>query len=621
MMMSALSNLSRVVIAGAALTTVAWGQFTAAQGSPVTVGASPVSVAVADFNNDGIPDLAVANFSANSVSILIGNGAGGFTPISPAPIQVTEPSALVAADFNKDGYPDLAIASQGTGAVTIWLANSNGNGGFTMKGNPVPAGTQPVFLTAVNLGSGIGLAVANFGSRNVTVLMNDGTGIFTSVTGSPFLVGSNPNSIAVSDFNHDGMMDLAVANKGDNSLTILLGGPNNSFTATSASPISLLSLTPPGGSPPYPVSLAAADFNGDRKMDLAVANEGQNSVEILLGDGTGNFAPLPGSAPIPVGATPLFLTSAYLNQDTFPDLAVLNQGNNSLTVLFGNGAGAFTQAPGSPYATGSNPAAMAAQDLNGDGKTDFAIANKSANSVTILLNNNYLPITVSAADYLQPVAPGSLISIFGTGFATAAATATVTPLPTVLGGVTAVLTDNAGIQTLVPLIYVGASQINAVVPSTAKTGEAMLTIFNASGSQTGHVNITRVAPSLFSANGTGQGVAAAQFVDYPFRNVTNVFSCTTVLQACVPVPIDVSSSQGQLVLYGTGIANAASVTVNVGSLTGTAVYAGPAPGSVGEDQVNVVLPSNLAGSGLVSINVTLNQNPKLTSNTVTIYIQ
>jgi len=143
-------------------------------GSPVGVGAFPESVAVGDFNRDGTPDLATANRGAYTVTILLGNGTGGFTQAVGSPVSVgANPISIAVSDFNHDGTPDLATA--------------------------------------------------NRGDNTVTILLGDGTGGFTQAVGSPVGVGGQPNSVAVGDFNRDGTPDLATANLGDNTVTILLG--------------------------------------------------------------------------------------------------------------------------------------------------------------------------------------------------------------------------------------------------------------------------------------------------------------------------------------------------------------------------------------------------------------
>jgi uncharacterized protein (TIGR03437 family) len=206
-----------------------------------------VFVAVADFNRDGKPDLAVANATSNSVTVLLGNGSGGFTTAPGGPLPVgASPESVTVADFNADGKPDLAIANAMSLTITVLLGT--GTGGFTAApGSPFPVGDEP-FLAAVGDFNGDGkpdLAISEsdpYGGYSVVVLLGTGTGGFTAAPGSPFAVGAAPGgpifyagSLAVGDFNEDGKPDLATVNTSDNNVTVLL----NTNTGTTT----LLSLT------------------------------------------------------------------------------------------------------------------------------------------------------------------------------------------------------------------------------------------------------------------------------------------------------------------------------------------------------------------------------------------
>src|ERR1039457_4590669 len=135
-----------------------------------------------------------------------------------------------------------------------------------------------------------------------------------------------------------------------------------------------------------PVFVTEGDFNGDGKPDLTIANQNDNTVTVLLGNGTGGFTAAPGS-PIRVGYVPQSVAIGDFNRDGKPDLVVTNADNNNVTVLLGNGTGGFTAAPGSPFPTGIWPSAVAVGDFNGDGKLDLAIANTNSNNLTVLLGN------------------------------------------------------------------------------------------------------------------------------------------------------------------------------------------------------------------------------------------
>ena len=229
------------------------------------------------------------------------------------------------------------------------------------------------------------------------------------------------------------------------------------------------------------------------------------------------------------------------------------------------------------------------------------------------------PATGLSASGSAPVAPGSIVSIYGSNLASTPTSAKSVPLPMNLDGTSATITDSSGVQAGLPLFYAGPLQINAEIPQTASMGAATITITTTSGSQTGSVLLATVAPALFAANQNGKGVPAAQVVTNHANGTQTtalVYGSPCAVGKCQPVPIDLSAGNSALVLYGTGIRNAASlsaVTVTIGSHTLSAFFAGAAPTYVGLDQVNVSLPQSLAGSGTVNVVVSV---AGATSNTV-----
>jgi len=397
---------------------------------------------------------------------------------------------------------------------------------------------------------------------------------------------------------------------------VLLGSGSGGFTAAPGSPFA-------AGADP--IFVAAGKFNGASTPDLAVVNEGNDTVTVLLNNGSGGFTASPGS-PFTVGDQPVSVAVGDFNGDGKTDLVITNSSDDTITELLGNGTGGFSQAPGSPFPVGTDPQFVAVADFNGDGKPDLAVANYDDSTVSILLNSysSTAPVAVSAASGTAPVAPGSIVSIYGSDLATGSTSATTLPLPTNLGGTSVTVTDSSGAQTALPLFYASAKQINAEIPQGAIAGGARLTITTASGSQTAPVTLAAVAPGLFSANQTGAGVAAAQFVSDQAngtQTTVDIFQCSGGAGTCVAVPLDVSGGNTALVLYGTGIQNRAAlsdVTVSVGSHKLPATYAGAAPNYAGEDQVDVLLPASLAGSGTVNVSVTVSG---AVSNVVTVDFQ
>ena len=243
----------------------------------VATGSYPDFVVVGDFNGDGKLDLAVANASSNTVSILLGDGSGNFTLKATLPTGET-PSGLAVADFNGDGKLDLAVINGSGSTLTVLLGN--GDGTFSSPSFSMPF-ASPLFVVAGDFnGDGkMDLAVSTY-PQTVVILLGNGDGTFT--VSSSTTVGDDPSSLAVGDFNGDGKLDLAVVNSLSNIVMVLLGNGDGTLTLSRPFPAT-------AGDP---TSVAVADFNGDGKLDLAVANgESPGMVSIFLGNGDGTFQP------------------------------------------------------------------------------------------------------------------------------------------------------------------------------------------------------------------------------------------------------------------------------------------------------------------------------------------
>lgn len=252
------------------------GTFTLAASPAVSYAAA---IAVGDFNGDGIPDLAVSNNASGSVvTILFGNGDGTFTvgPSTGVPSWSVNPEAIVATDFNGDGKLDLAVTSSNTNSpasyqVTILLGN--GNGTFTV-GNSYTTGNDDLSMVGGDFnGDGIpDLAVANYYDDTVTILLGNGDGTFTAAAGALPATGAGPFAIVAGDFNNDGILDLATANFYADTVTLLLGNGDGTFTVASSAPTA-------GGSPD---GIAVGDFNGDGLLDIVTANYQMTAESVLL---------------------------------------------------------------------------------------------------------------------------------------------------------------------------------------------------------------------------------------------------------------------------------------------------------------------------------------------------
>ena len=245
----------------------------------ISTGLHPRAIVAADVNGDGIQDLVVTNFGGHSVGVLLGNGNGTFQPQRTFAVGTFQsyPASVAVADVNGDGKPDLIVANDSfNGSVSVLLGN--GNGTFAPQ-QVIPAGVNPYSVAVADL-NGDGkrdIVVANNGDgSSVSVLLGNGNGTFQPRLS--FQVDPYPRSVAIADVNGDGKPDIITANYLSNDLSVLLGNGNGTFQ-----PERVLS----GGQ--YPQSVTTADVNGDNKVDLIVTNYTSNTVSVLLGNGNGTF--------------------------------------------------------------------------------------------------------------------------------------------------------------------------------------------------------------------------------------------------------------------------------------------------------------------------------------------
>ena len=400
----------------------------------------PDSVAVGDFNGDGLPDLAVVNVppfgQSGTVSVLLNTTPMGTTTPSFAPPQTfaagINPHSLAVGDFNGDGQPDLAITNsiQSNGTVSV-LLNTTPTGATTLSFAPLQTfatDANPFFYpvaVAVEDFNGDGqpdLAVTNvnpFGPGTVSVLLNTTPAGATVPSFAPqqtFTVGTVPVSVAVGDFNADGQPDLAIANQSDNgTVSVLLNTTPAGATVPSFAPARSFATGNSAG------SVAVGDFNGDGQPDLAVASGGSRSVSVLL-DTTPAGATVPSfSAPqtYAAGNSPGSVAIGDVNGDGVLDLVVtdLGLGSNTVNVLLGNGDGSFKPAVSFP-AGQQVPSSVAVADVNGDGKPDLIVTNSGSDAVSVLLNNG-VPVTIIGSPATgtissSPEAPASITVVPGT---------------------------------------------------------------------------------------------------------------------------------------------------------------------------------------------------------------
>ncbi|MGB7601904.1 MAG: FG-GAP-like repeat-containing protein [Candidatus Sulfotelmatobacter sp.] len=399
-----------------------------------TIGADASSVALADVNGDGHLDILVANqcvspssCSSSGVVVLLGNGDGTFQPGVSYGVAGSNAYSIVAVDLNGDGKPDLVVAEQcssnnncNAGAVAVLLGNGDGTFQSSVTYNSGGLYAFGVAVADVNGDGHPDLVVSNYclSTSNCTygtvdVLLGNGDGTFQSAV-SYNSGGYYSRSVTVADLNGDGKPDLIVISQCNNnnncdfgSVGVLLGNGDGTFQAASSYSTDEQSA----------YSVAAADVNGDGKLDVIVGDQcdyssdcGNGVVAVLLGNGDGTL-----QMPSTYNSGGMSTSSVLVkdvNGDGKPDILATNGcadnscSSGSVGVLLGNGDGTF-QAPISYNPGGSGSFSMAMADVNGDGKLDLLVANTCLNNSNC--NNGIVGVLFGNGDgtFLPAVAYGA----------------------------------------------------------------------------------------------------------------------------------------------------------------------------------------------------------------------
>lgn len=329
--------------------------------SALPVGGSTAATTVGDFNRDGIADLVVTlsnSAVSNNIAVFLGNGTGSFGAAVSLASGGLNPLSAVTGDFNGDGNPDLATAN--FGADTVSLLVGNGTGGFG-RAQTFRVGGQPSAIASAdfNRDGRLDLVTANsaFNANSLSVLLGEAGGFRAVRTLS--VAGSQPLAVTVGDFDRDGNPDLVSADVSTSSISLFLGRGNGDFRAPSQFFV--------GGG--RPVTLVAGDFNEDNRLDLATGNLGSNTqnLTLLFGDGRGGFSR---ASLLPMTSGINSLVTADFNGDNHLDLAALSQSAAALTVYTGNGNGNFVRSGGTGVS--SLAQSLSTADFNRDGKIDLA---------------------------------------------------------------------------------------------------------------------------------------------------------------------------------------------------------------------------------------------------------
>lgn len=354
----------------------------AAAPMPYAVDAAPIALASGRIDSDLRPDLVVVSRDRGTATVLINDGQGSFVGSPPARVQAgVRPSAVALGDVNRDGAADVLVTSSTDQSL-----------GVLLQGPPaVPVQFQPLAHVFVNLlpsslalgdanGDGAPDAVvANQLSSDVSLLLNDGRGNLIKSTQRDYSVGREPLAVALADLDRDGDLDLVVRSAASSSLTLLYN-QGGAFAASSRHDIKLAAV---------PTALAVADLDGDQAPE-AVAALGNGTAQVLWNDGAGGLDQLP-SLSIAVAQNVTALAAADLDLDGHLDVVAATAAEQRIYVLrntqMRTGQKGLERLPGG-YAVGSRPVAVAIADFDGDERPDIAVANQDDSTVTLLFNQS-----------------------------------------------------------------------------------------------------------------------------------------------------------------------------------------------------------------------------------------
>jgi hypothetical protein len=560
---------------------------------------APQSVVVGDFNGDGIPDIAVG--SNGYVSVLIGNGDGTFKAANNLATNGNNQMMAAAAFVTGGPAGILTVSNSASPTNNAQLILSDGRGGEVVEAPfSLPCGSASAVATADFNGDGnqdFLVACQESGVSVVAVFLGNGNGTFRVPTLYP--QDDTILAIGVGNFFGNGRADIAV-------LTAVTGSSDQHIVTTWENDghgnfAGEVSIAETGLNP---VSMVAADFNGDGKDDLAIANSGDNTVTILRGAGNGEF--FNGAIPV-TGKTPSGIVVGDFNGDGIPDLAVSNSGDDTVTILLGKGDGTFT-AVASPPATGSTPSALAVGDFITGSGPGLAVANSAAvgGSVTVL-NQQSTQTATATATGISPAGSGAhLVKASYPGDSNYAASVSGTTsligqtaqvsVPNVVGDTQAAATTAiTGVGLVVGTVTMASSATvasgsviseNPTAGTSVNSGSAVNLVVSTGPAQVAAPNVVGDTQAAATTAFTGVGLVVGTVTTASSATVAsgNVISESPIAGTSVnsgsAVNLVVSTGTAQAPGY-TLSANPSSLTIASGSTGSTVITLTPTGGFTG----------------------------------------
>lgn len=535
------------------------GSFRSAQ--DFVTGRGPIAVVAGDFYQDGHLGLAVLNHDDATITIPRGNGDGTFRAARAYTVN-QQPRAVVSADLAGNHRPDLVVtsycetdASCTHGTAAVFIANENGS--YNLAAN-YPLGAGPVALALADLDGDKkqDIVALNRLDRTVSILSGLGGGSFQQAY--TLSLSASPIALAITDFNHDGRPDLAII--GDcgttncsqpGTLELFYGAAGGGFRA---GPSYALGYTPS--------AIASADLNGDKFLDIVVANRCGKSAacntsgtaSVFFGTATERFTAGPD---LDLGKSPSSIALADLGSRGTSDLVIAHDSDNTVTTLRGNGDGTFQSA--TSYKAGASPNSLAIADFNGDGHLDVAVSNHDDATVSVFYGKG--DGTLIANPALSVGAGPASLAILTTSSKLHAGlvTANTDAAPTNAGSQVSILANlqPEGIGTT------ASSTTVVALPTTAAVGDAVTLTATVTGNTTngaptgGSVAFNSTPDAIADCNGTSSNTVITSTTS----GDTTQFVCITHMLQAPSQTINATYS-GDPTYESSSSTTAATVTVS-----------------------------------------------------------
>lgn len=342
----------------------------------VGTGIAPRSVAIANFDMNNYVDVVVANLQSGDITVLLNYNNNTFNSIKMYNISIgSYPIQAIVADLNDDNHTDIVVSLLGADAIALFFGYGNGDFTYYMTYS-TGSGSNPIGIVLGDFNNDklIDVAVANAALSTVIVLIRETSQLFLNQISYSTGTNSHPSSIAIADFNTDGLFDIAINNQGDDSIGIFINKGDGSLSSQ---------INFPTGYQSKPQSIAAGDLNNDSMIDLVFTSPNTNCIGILLGNGRGNFS-LIANYSTGENSLPSYVTLSDFNNDKMLDIAITNVRSSYILILFGEGNGTFVTSDSYSLGYAGNPGCTIAMDLNKDNWTDIIVLKQASDEIDIL---------------------------------------------------------------------------------------------------------------------------------------------------------------------------------------------------------------------------------------------